>query len=443
MSRSAQAIKMIRQVGSTPGFAMEPQEKGRYKLLRFADAEHGVDEASITASGNASDQQHKNDLTRLKNKLGWTGELFDEMEEITRRHRIAGTDPTEDQRKARLLAWGIDPDAEPEEPEEHQPQRRRHGGGGSATGSAKVRAGVAESAGPSTEAAVQILQNVGRMQAELISPERAVDLLDRMATYQRKLDKRKVRDYAAAMTRGEWRLNPADPLCIDTNDMTANGMHRLHACVEAWVSFQCWVAYETPPDTYTVMDRGKKRSTADDLHSAGEVNTTFLASAARFAYLWFNVEQENWRTAPTVTDAQVYAMLESHPGLRESVKHGRLTKLKMSPQATMVAHYLIARKMGGDGELVAAWYKAMQLMDLRRGEPGHTLGLYYRDSGSRRRMPLKGRPRRDLDMYLLMQAWNNTCLGKTVKSISYDASSFTIPDPIVPRDGVHTFPPIT
>jgi len=442
MSRNAQAIKIIRAVGSTPGYAMEPQERGRYKLVRLADEKHDVPEVSITVSANAADRQHLNDLTRLKNKLGWTQDLFDEIEELTRSHRIADTDPADDLTKALLTAWGIDPDAPKPEPEDHQPQRKRHGKGGSVAGSVKAHFSAAQPAAPSTEAAVQLLANVGRMQAELITPERALDLLDDVAPYQRRLDKKKVRDYAAAMRRGEWRLNPADPLCIDTNGQTANGMHRLNACVEAEVAFQCWVAYDTAPDTYTIMDRGKKRSTADDLHSAGEVNTTFLASAARFAYLWFNVDQENWRTTPTITDAQVYAILESHPGLRESVKHGRLTKLKMSPQATMVAHYLISRKMGGDGALVSAWYKAMQTMDLRRGEPGHTLGLFYRDSATARRKPLKSRPRRDLDMYLLMQAWNNTCLGKTVKSISYDATSFTIADPIVPRGGAHTFPPI-
>lgn len=445
MSKNAHALKTIRTVGQTPGFGMEPQERGRYKLIRYAVPEFGVREATITVSANAASQQHQNDLTRLKNKLGWTQHLYEELENIARDCRISGEDPADRQYRFTLAAWGIDPDAKPDEDEDdahHASARRRHAGGGTATGSAKVRAGAARAPEPSAEAPVELLSGVGRMQAELITPERALDLLTDKAPYQRKLDAKKVRDYAEAMRRGEWKLNPADPLCIDVNGQTANGQHRLHACVEAEVAFQCWVAYDTPADVYDVMDRGKKRSTGDMLHGAGEVNASRLASVAAFAHLWFNFDQDQWKSAPKVTEAQVFAIIEAHPHLRESASRGVMAKLKMSTQATMLTHYLIARKMGGDDRLVTAWYRAIQTMDLRRGEPGHTLGLHYMNSGTNRRKPLTGRAKRDLDMHLLMAAWNNTCVGKKVMTVSYDANTFTIADPIVPKDGLHTFPPI-
>jgi hypothetical protein len=454
MSNNAHALKMIRSVGMTFGYRMEPQERGRYKLIREAVREFDVPEATITVSANAADRQHQNDLTRAKNKLGWTVRLYEELGEIARECRIKEEDPTERQRRFLLQAWGINPDAKPAEGDAasgRQPQRKRHGKGGTATGSAKTFAADAQPAGLSVaeEAPVQLLQDVGRMQAELVTPMRALDLLTKMAPYQRKLDPKKVRDYAEAMRRGEWKLNPADPLCIDTNGQTANGQHRLHACVEAEVPFQSWVAYDTPPDTYDVMDRGKKRTTGDMLYGAGEVNTTRLASLATFAHLWFNFEQDQWASAPKVTEAQVFAIVEAHPKLRDSVKHGVLPKLSVSTTASMLAHYLIARKMGGDDSLVTTWYKRIQVMDLNRGEPGHTLGLYYMNTATRRRKPLNGRVKRDLDMYLIMQAWNNTCLGKEVRSISYDVDNFAIPNPIEPRydqatgKPVHTFPPIS
>lgn len=450
MSKNAHALKFIRAVGQTPGYGMDPQERGRYKLTRFAVPEHGVPEATITVSANAADRQHQNDLTRAKNKLGWTYALYEELERIARDCRIAEEDAEGPQRRFLLQSWGINPDAPAEEPQDApRAPRKRHGKGGTPTGSAKAPAPAAQPATPSIteEAPVELLTGVGRMQAELITPMRALDLLTRMAPYQRKLDTKKVRDYAEAMRRGEWKLNPADPLCIDTNNQTANGQHRLHACVEAEVAFQCWVAYDTPPDTYDVMDRGKKRTTADMLYGAGEANTSRLASLATFAHLWFNYEQSQWAAAPKVTEAQVFAMVEAHPKLRDSVKHGVMAKLSISTQASMLAHYLIARKMG-DHALVTAWYKRIQFMDLNRGEPGHTLGLYYMNSATRRRKPLTGRAKRDLDMYLILQAWNNTCLGKEVRTISYDPDSFTIPTPIEPRyDGatgkaLHTFPPL-
>ncbi|MFF9265893.1 hypothetical protein [Streptomyces longwoodensis] len=445
-NRNANAVKFIRFVGQTPGYAMEPGERGRYKLIRLAVDEYGVDRDSITVSANAADQQHQNDVTRAKNKLGWTYALYTELEEIARECRLKEEDPKEPQLRCLLAHWGIDPDAKPsqQDTDQHsQPVRRRHGKGGTATGSAKVKAGEAQSAGSAAapEAPVQLLDNVGRMQPEMISPERALDLLTRMAPYQRKLDPAKVRDYAEAMRRGEWKLNPADPLCIDTNGQTANGQHRLNACVEAEVPIPCWVAYDTPPDTYDVMDRGKKRTTGDMLFGAGEVNANRLASLASFAHLWFNYDQDQWASAPKVTEAQVFAMVENHPHLRESAKYGVMAKLSISTQATMLAHYLISRKLGFDHRLVTTWYKRIQVMDLTRGEPGHTLGLYYMNAATRRRKPLTGRAKRDLDMYLVLQAWNNTCLGKEVRSIGYD-NNFTIPDPLAPKDGVHTFPPI-
>jgi hypothetical protein len=446
MSKNAHALAFIRFVGQTPGYAMEPQERGRYKLIRLAVPEYGVPEATITVSANSAERQYQNDLTRAKNKLGWTQALYEELEKIGRQCRIEETDPAEQQHRFLLAYWGINTDTpEDPSPDRRQHQRKRHGKGGSVNGSARVQAPAAQPAGPSLldDAPVQLLENAGRMQAELIHPERALELLTRLAPYQRRLDDKKVRDYAEAMRRGEWKLNPADPVCIDTNNMTANGQHRLHACVESEVPFPCWVSYDTPPDTYDVMDRGKKRTTADMLYGAQEVNTSRLASLATFAFLWFNYDdQDQWRHAPKVTEAQVFATLEAHPNLRVSVKHGVLGKLSISTQATMLAHYLITRKMGGDHRLVTSWYKRVQTMDLKRGEPGHTLGLYYLGSSTRRRQPLKGRSKRDLDMYLIMQAWNNTCLGKEVRSVSYDPEKFIIPNPLAPKDGVHTFPPI-
>ncbi|MFC4328302.1 hypothetical protein ACFPC0_10740 [Streptomyces andamanensis] len=450
MSNNPHALKIIRAVGQTPGFTIEAQSKDRYKLIRFAIPAHGIPEQTITISSRSADRQYHNDVTRLKNKLGWTEDLFARMEDLAREHRIAETDPTDDINKALLTALGVDPAAAEDghERADVPAPRKRHSKGGTATGSARRPATQAQPAEASSlmaeEAPVQVLQGTGRMQAEIITPLRAVDLLVNNAAYQRKMDEKKVRDYAAAMRRREWMLNPADPICIDVNGRTANGQHRLQACIEAEVPFPCWVAYDTPEETYAIMDRGKKRTTSDMLHGAGEINTGFLASVARLAYLWFNVEQDQWRSVPEVTEAQVFATLESHPNLRESVKYGRFSKMRVSTTASMLAHYLISRKMGGDHRLVTRWYKAVSEMDLNRGEPGHTLGLYFMQTApaAKRRTALHGRDKRDLEMYLIIQAWNNTCLGKEVRSVAWK-TDFVIPDPVTPKDGVHTFPPLS
>jgi hypothetical protein len=460
-NKNAQALTLIRSVGSTPGYAMEPQERGRYKLIRLAVDRYDVKEASVTVSANSADRQHENDVARVKRKLGWTPELFETTEDIARRHRIAETDPAEDILKALLTAWDIDPEAAQGAPARngHQPARKRHGKGGTVTGSARVAAGEAQpgEAPVVVEAPVQVLDNVGRMQPEMISPERALDLLTRLAPHLGEPDPQKVEEYAAVMRRpGAWALDPAHPVCIDTDGHTAKGLHRLHACVEAEVPFPAWVAYDTPPGAPSAIGAPVPLPQAAPAPAvaapapaprAAEANPRDLTSAARFAYLWFNVPQDEWKGAPEITGAQVQAIIEAHPQLRGSVKDGRLAKLKISRQATALAHYLISQTMDGDARPATAWFRAIQAMDLDRGDPGHTLALYYLQGTSERMAVLNPRPKRDLDMYLLLTAWNDTCLGKEVRSISWDLD-FTIPAPIAPPrtpatgKALHTFPAI-
>lgn len=439
MANNPHAYKMIVSVGETPGFELEYVKDGSAKITRLAIPEQGLKAETVKLSIRAQGRQLENAVTRLR-RMGWTQELFEECEELARQHRIAGTDPAEDQQKALLKVLGVDPDAEaPADPLPRQrTQTKRHSK--TTTVSSKVKTEIARAV--ANEAPVQLLDDASRVVAEIITPERALDLLVKLAPYQRPVRDRKVADYAAAMRRGEWKLNPGDPICIDTNGQTANGQHRLHAVVEAELPQPFYVAYDVEPDAYRIMDRGAKRSTADMLHGAGEVNTTNLSGVAKLAYLYFNVEQDQWKSAPEVTEAQISAALEAHPNLRESVRHGRIGgSLRVSPTGAMFAHYLMSRRCD-DPTLPTRWYKAIAEMDLERGQPGHTLGLYFLKSSpaARRRTELRGRSKRELDIYLLIQGWNNTARGKEMRTISYK-SDFVIPAPIAPTDA-HKFPPI-
>ena len=288
---------------------------------------------------------------------------------------------------------------------------------------------------PGQEAPVELIAGASKVQAEIITPERALDLLVKLAPYQRPVRKAKVTDYAAAMTRREWVLNPADPICIDTNGETANGQHRLLAVIECEQPQPFYVAYRVDPEAYKVMDRGAKRTTGDMLYGAGEVSTTNLAAAAKLAHKWFNIpDQEQWSSAPEITEAQVFAVLEAHPLLRQSVRLGRIGGgMKVSPTGAMVAHYLIAQKMSGDTRVVTAWYRAIGEMDLAKGQPGHTLGLYFlkQAPSANRRTAITKRTKRELDMYLIIQAWNNTCQGKEQRTISWKPD-FIIAQPLAP-----------
>lgn len=461
MPVNQEAIRVIRQVGSTPGFRMEATDGGVYRLIRSAIPDHGVTLESTQVSSHHFNRQFKNDMTRLK-RIGWTEELYALCEEISRRHRMRNSNPeaaakaaAEEHLPVLLAAFGVSPDDGPEGDgslDSRPAPKRRHGKGGTATGSAKVKAGEAIEAEPALpvqeapkEAEVVVLEDAVKIRLELITPDRALDLIVKMAPYQRKVRDSKVTDYAAAIKRGEWIPNPADPVCIDTNGQTANGQHRLQAIVECEVAAPLYIAYDVDPKAYQAMDRGAQRTTADMLYGAGEVSTTRLSSAAKLAHLWFHVDQDQWKSTPAVTEAQVFAILEAHPNLRESVRLGHIGgSMKVSPTASILAHYLIARKMDHDTHLVTRWYQAIGKVALAEGQPGHSLALHFLKNapGARRRTALTG-PRTNrqwLDMYLIIQAWNNTAIGKEQRGVSWKPD-FTISPPVAPTSR-HNFPPL-
>ncbi len=454
MAITANATTVIANFGSTPGFKIE-EAKGSYRLIRLPIHEYSVPLASIKMSPHAQAQQLKNAITRMR-RIGWTQALYEECKEISERHRKnRDSFPTEEaadaaaaaeHQRALLRALGIDPNTATSTSTKPVPApRKRHGTGGTATGSAKahVETTAAAPAPPEdTSAPIVVASTTMTTRVEVVSPERALDLIANMAPYQRDVKKQKVTNFAAAMQRKEWVLNPADHICIDTNGKTANGQHRLHAVFESNTTQEFWFTYGVDPEAYRVMDRGTKRTTADMLQGAGEKYTTSLASVAKLAHLWFNVDQDQWKSTPEVTEAQIFAVLEAHPGLRDAVREGRIggRGVKCSPTGSMFAHYLITRKMGGDSRTVTAWYRAIQEMDLAKGQPGHTLGMYFMKTSpaASRRTTLAGRTQRELDMYLIIQAWNNTCQGKEMRSIGWKPD-FVIANPLTPGPN-HKFP---
>lgn len=448
MAVNLAAINVVTEVGRTPGYTVERLHDGTYKLTRLAIPKYGIIKDSMVVSPRAGDRQWLNAVGRIKAKLGWTKELFDRCQEIDRQHRIANTDPADEQHAALLEALGVDTSApQPQEAAPVPAPRRRHGGGGTATGSAKkpVTAAVVADPGAVDGSVPQVLPTKVYHQLELITPERAVYLLLNMAPYQRDTKQPKANTLGGAMSRGEFLANPADSVCIDTNGQTCNGGHRLTAVYESGTAQPMFVAYNVPPETYRVMDRGTKRSTADTLTGAGEVNTAALAAAAKLAWLWFNVEQGQWAKVSThVTEAQISAVLEAHPDLRTSVDQGKIGGgMSVSRAAAMLAHYLISRNMGGDPRLVTRWYESIAKMQLSEHQPGHTLGLYFLRSkpGATRRKTLVGRTRREVDLYLIIQAWNNTCLGKEMRTVGVPHATSKISDPIAPIAGRHQFLP--
>ena len=114
---------------------------------------------------------------------------------------------------------------------------------------------------------------------QTITPAKAADMLDANIT-NRPLAKSTVRAFAEAMERGDW-LVTHQGIAFDSDGVLVDGQHRLAAIIEADVPVDMTVFTDVEPDTFDVLDTGKRRTAADVLAIEGEKSTTLLAAMVR------------------------------------------------------------------------------------------------------------------------------------------------------------------
>lgn len=120
-----------------------------------------------------------------------------------------------------------------------------------------------------------------RMEVETVTPAMAEAWLASAAGLpQRHLTPGRVRQFASAMTRGQWRVTHQG-IAIDPDGVLIDGQHRLSAVVLSGVTVQMMVAYDVPRETFDAFDTGQARTTASTLHIAGIVDANATAAAAR------------------------------------------------------------------------------------------------------------------------------------------------------------------
>ena len=123
------------------------------------------------------------------------------------------------------------------------------------------------------------------IRVELITPKIAKEWLgDNLNNRNPKM--MRVKQYAADMRSGNWRLN-GEAIKKSTTGRLLDGQNRLFACIEADTPFLTLVVrgLDDVVDQMT-MDTGSSRSYSDVLKMRGETNCTALASAVRGVTLW-------------------------------------------------------------------------------------------------------------------------------------------------------------
>lgn len=262
-----------------------------------------------------------------------------------------------------------------------------------------------------------------------VSPYEACELLLRIPWYQRNMDDRKIAEWAGAMSRGEWRTTHQG-LATDHQGMLYDGQHRLAAQVIVGITLRCSIARGIHGDSFTVVDRGKMRSSSYTFAAADEKDAFNLSAALRLMWMWENIPVEDWKNRHPVSDDQLRAVLERHPGIRNSVKRGK-TVPKASARATTLIHYL-ATQVCGSSEIPDQWYAQLGSGEnFQRRDPGLVLRNYFlggESSEKTGRAPVRSMQSVIQVLFLFATAWNNTCLGQQRS--------------IVKAFGIHGVPPL-
>lgn len=115
-------------------------------------------------------------------------------------------------------------------------------------------------------------------QFEIITPDKAKNLLANSDFKNRILNDDTVARYANAMRHGKWKVN-GESIIMNCNGAVMNGQHRLHAIVKSNTPVKMLIVKGISVDAFDTMDTGRKRTNGDILGIAGYTDRTNLAAA--------------------------------------------------------------------------------------------------------------------------------------------------------------------
>lgn len=260
-----------------------------------------------------------------------------------------------------------------------------------------------------------------RTKTQTITPAKAAQLLE-ANTSNRPLSRSVVRSFAEAMQRGEWKTTHQG-IALDSNGVLIDGQHRLAAIVEADVPVKLTVFTEVSPDSFDVLDTGKKRNAADVLAIEGEKNTLQLAAMLRTVWLYDNRRDLSWAGGNArVTNHQILEVLEANPKIRDYTTVGEQLahETGMIKSAAGAASYLVAR--ANSAATIEPWLEGLiegaglAKTDARLKLRNLMLNMARRQAGEARR---RHDTREQVVLYLTaFKAWAG---GESVSRLRYSA----------------------
>ncbi len=137
--------------------------------------------------------------------------------------------------------------------------------------------------------------------------------------------------YGLDMMEGRWQYN-GDALRFDTAGRLIDGQHRLHACIEADVSFDTDVIFGLSPEAIRTIDIGRGRTAGHIAHFEGAQNASSACAIASLILLHrrhgiqYLTDARCQPTKPQVVEA-----VRGLAGLDEAVVQAGILGKKIAP----------------------------------------------------------------------------------------------------------------
>jgi hypothetical protein len=259
-----------------------------------------------------------------------------------------------------------------------------------------------------------------RSKVQKVTPAKAEDWLETANTANRPLARGTVRAFARAMERGDWKVTHQG-IAFDSNGVLVDGQHRLAAIIEAGIPVELTVFTDVAPDTFDVLDTGKRRNAADALAIEGEKYPHMLASMLRTVHLYETRSDAAWSGLnASITNHQILEILEAHPKIRDFLTLGERisTATGMIKSAAGAASYLTEN--ANKRQPLTAWYDGIiDGAGLGKNDPR----LTFRNTMFRMVREQAGQVRRRHDtrehIALYLTAFNAWASGDTLTRLRY------------------------
>jgi hypothetical protein len=257
---------------------------------------------------------------------------------------------------------------------------------------------------------------------ETITPAIAEEWLKRN-THNRNIRQRHVETLAHAMTEGQWMLN-GQSVTFDPNGVLVDGQHRLKAVVVSGVTIDSVVVRGVDMSAQITVDVGPGRSFGDVLHWRGETSTNVLAAGVRALHRFkYGDAYASQSTSLRVTFADLLAVLDAHPGIRQSCKKAealrKAVKVPAGPMAGL--HYVLWELSPLDADTF--YERIADGIELTSTNPIYLLRrAFITDTNSAKKLSVRHR------LALTIKAWNFWLAGTDMKLLVWRSGGATRED---------------